>query len=937
MKCFCTFAQRVLIALATLWAFQISAMGAETDFIHHVQPILRAQCVACHNAQKAEGGLNLESLSLLVRGGDSGAGIVAGQGSTSELIKRVLATDDSKMPPDKNNVGARSLTADEIQLLQTWIDAGAPEGTAAPSSSMQWRALPDTVRPMYAMDATNDAQFVAAGRANQAIVYRWPINDGVADMALLVDPQVQAELKTSQPVADLDLIQSVAINGDGTRMATGGYRDVKIWRRSAGAIDDGIVAMLRGSKLVTTSPDRWRIARATFAPAVEIIDARTSKTTHRIAGTSLASSVVWQSDNQGLTVVGQDSLVHHFVIAPTESQDTMELKPVWSAKIEQPLQDGLWLTTDLLVGRTNDRRVQCWQLADGGDGMPKTLTKLERWADLSDVVALGRFDEAGQPRLAVAASDGTVRVYSGPEGMLLRSISHGGTIHHMAVSGDSTKLVSVGADGAIKAWNALDGALLWEQKNDIEFERSTERAERLAARQKSKVDRATARVPELEKAKQAEMDAQGKLQTARQQITEDLTKKQGELESQDKSVVEGEAAMATAKAAVDEAMKRLEATQKDLEERKKKQQAALKAKQEVEMKLQTMDKTIAGATQAIEKATNLLAQFQVTLENEKRSLGELEQAAAQIKAQQPAIPATRALFTADHRAVVTSHADGSMRWMRADKGTSQSVYRGGFATYVGVALTPDGRLYAATDDGRAVGWIDSNRWVLERSIGSPTESPFSDRVTALDFSDDGQFLVAGSGAPSRFGELKLLRVSDGSVVKDWGQVHSDSTLVARFSPDGSMVVTGAADKLVRIHSVSTDTPARTLEGHTHHVLGAVWHDDGHWIASSSADNTVKLWDVETGTTIRTIPGFGKEVTSLAFVGRTTQILSTSADQQTRLHEATNGNLIRAMGGPSDALYCVVATGRTPVALAGGQEGVLWIWQIDNGQPIQQLK
>ncbi|MFN9985991.1 MAG: hypothetical protein ACK52S_10605, partial [Pirellula sp.] len=80
-----------------------------------------------------------------------------------------------------------------------------------------------------------------------------------------------------------------------------------------------------------------------------------------------------------------------------------------------------------------------------------------------------------------------------------------------------------------------------------------------------------------------------------------------------------------------------------------------------------------------------------------------------------------------------------------------------------------------------------------------------------------------------------------------------------------------------------------------------------------------------------------EVTALAFVGRTNQIVSSSADQQTRVHDVTNGGLVRAIGGPSDAVYCAVVAGKTPVAFAGGQDGVLWIWQIDNGQALQQIK
>ncbi len=47
---------------------------------------------------------------------------------------------------------------------------------------------------------------------------------------------------------------------------------------------------------------------------------------------------------------------------------------------------------------------------------------------------------------------------------------------------------------------------------------------------------------------------------------------------------------------------------------------------------------------------------------------------------------------------------------------------------------------------------------------------------------------------------------------------------------------------------------------------------------------------------------------------------------------------RAIGGPAEAVYCSLVTGKGQiVAMAGGQDGVLWIWQLDNGQVLQQLK
>ena len=907
------------------------------DYANHVLPVLRANCLACHNTQKAEGGLNLESYEKLSKGGDSGVSFVAGKGLESELVRRVRATDESVMPPDKNAVGAKRLTPEEANLIQAWIDAGAPAGVLKPANVAQWKQVPDTVRPMYAMAASPDGQWVATGRANQTLVYRWPSLDGAADVAFLVDPAAQTQLQTALPVAHLDMVQSVAISPDASRIATGGFRDVKIWKRNTGVAEDGIGALLKGAHAVSMASNGVAIAKATRAPTLEIVRADKGSVSHTLECPSVVASMAWSSDGTKLWVVGEDAAAYQFLVEPNETGAAVAIKAAFVGKVEQPLKSLVTNDAQSLVGITPEKKTHWWALTAATAEVPAALQKIDRLGDVGDAIGLGRYEEGGVARVLVATGDGNVRVVQGTDGAVLRTVGHGAPIHHVIAAGDSSKFATIGADGLIKAWKSADGAMLWEQKVDSLGQRKLDQAELFLARHKSKVDRATAKVPELEKAKQAEMEAHGKLQTSRNQIMEELGKKQTELDAQTKAVADSEAAMAAAKAAVEEAMKKMEAATKDVEAKKQTQVAAMKAKTDVDAKLMTMDKTIATAAQAIEKAAMSLAQFQTNLEQEKQKTAQFEQGLAQVQAGAVPLPVLKGTFTADHRSIVTARNDGSISIIRGDKGLQQTVLVGGAANLNHLVATASGYICETLDDGRALVWDWGNRWVLERTIGNATESPFSDRVTAMDWSQDGQHLVVGSGAPSRFGELKMVRIADGGIAKDWGQVHSDSILVAKFSPDGLTVATGAADKLLRLHRVDADVPPRTLEGHTHHVLGVAWHDDSHWIASASADNTIKVWDVETGSSTRTIPGFGKEVTALAFVGRTNQVVSSSADRQIRVHDVSNGGQVRVIGGPGEAVYCSVVAGKVPMALAGGQDGVLWIWQLDNGQVLQQLK
>ena len=88
-------------------------------FDSDVRPILETKCLGCHNAEKHKGGLNLESVTGLQNGGDSGVATVAGKPDESLLFQRVLA---GEMPPEE----AGKLTASEIEKLRQWITAGAP-------------------------------------------------------------------------------------------------------------------------------------------------------------------------------------------------------------------------------------------------------------------------------------------------------------------------------------------------------------------------------------------------------------------------------------------------------------------------------------------------------------------------------------------------------------------------------------------------------------------------------------------------------------------------------------------------------------------------------------------------------------------------------------------------------------------------------------------
>ena len=93
-------------------------------FESKIRPLLAEHCYSCHSAkaEKLKGGLYVDSLEGLLKGGDLGSALIPGDAEKSLLIKAVRYTDaDLQMPPKGKKLSDR-----QIADLTRWVKAGAP-------------------------------------------------------------------------------------------------------------------------------------------------------------------------------------------------------------------------------------------------------------------------------------------------------------------------------------------------------------------------------------------------------------------------------------------------------------------------------------------------------------------------------------------------------------------------------------------------------------------------------------------------------------------------------------------------------------------------------------------------------------------------------------------------------------------------------------------
>ena len=67
-----------------------------------------------------------------------------------------------------------------------------------------------------------------------------------------------------------------------------------------------------------------------------------------------------------------------------------------------------------------------------------------------------------------------------------------------------------------------------------------------------------------------------------------------------------------------------------------------------------------------------------------------------------------------------------------------------------------------------------------------------------------------------------------------------------FSWDGSRVVSGSLDNIVRIWNATTGEVEAELKGHTDLVRSVAFSQEGSQVVSGSNDKTVRIWNTMTG-------------------------------------------------------------------------------------------
>ncbi|MCC7290449.1 MAG: protein kinase [Phycisphaerales bacterium] len=205
------------------------------------------------------------------------------------------------------------------------------------------------------------------------------------------------------------------------------------------------------------------------------------------------------------------------------------------------------------------------------------------------------------------------------------------------------------------------------------------------------------------------------------------------------------------------------------------------------------------------------------------------------------------------------------------------------------------------------------------------------------FSPDGRLVYA---APY-FGVGRVWEVATGRLVQELID-DEHGVFYGNFSPDGTRIVAGVGPQ-VCVWDIASGKRLSMLPGHTEHDIGAKFSLDGSLILSRAWDGTARVWDVETTPNPLMISDQGR---LCGFTPDGERMLLTDTDSDVRVREASTGKASvewshadpKGWGGTPPHPYiefaALLADGRRVLTVRGSSACV---WDAASGGLIREIE
>ncbi|WP_419187602.1 c-type cytochrome domain-containing protein [Stieleria bergensis] len=385
---------QLFVFLAALFPVcQLASAEPEVDYAKDIYPILETHCLGCHNSDEADGELVMDDFAAMMRGGEKGVALTAGEPNSSRMFLMVSGKMDPVMPPED----AEGLSDEELKLMATWIEQGAkgPSGPMPIKRSLRTpiiKANQQVAQPITAATLSTGGDLVAVARF--ATVH---VMQGDVESSIRLNADDKGKINSLQFSPD----SKTLLMGSGL---TGVYGRAAIYDWKSGQLVQEFT--VGGDTLYDAvfSPDGNTVAAAGYDAVIRLWDVASGKQLGELKGHNGAIyDLEYSPDGAVLISASADETVKVWNPQTMQRLDTLS-QPEGEVLVTKVTKDG----AHILAGSA-DNRIRIWQLKSKTTPAINPLVAA-RFVDESPAVAMD-FTPDGRQLLAVFES-GNAKVLS---------------------------------------------------------------------------------------------------------------------------------------------------------------------------------------------------------------------------------------------------------------------------------------------------------------------------------------------------------------------------------------------------------------------------------------------------------------------------------------------------------------------------------------------
>jgi WD40 repeat protein len=344
---------RLIWKLIPLAFIGFSAMADEpVSFVAKIAPLLKTQCLGCHDAELAEADYRLDTYQHLMKRGDGTAAVIAEQPDGSKLYQVLVHEDeDLRMPAQSDPLPEAS-----IDLIRQWIEQGAAFDGRAEDQPLT-ELLPEINHPLApekypapiplsALAFHPDQKELLVGGYHE--ITQWNLN---GELTRRISNQGERTYSI-----DLHPTTSYMVSASGTPGVIG---EVRVFDLSTGKAATVLIKTDEVIMDARYSPDGKTIAVAMPDGSTRLLDSETGKEKAELLGHSdQVLAVTWHPDGQRIATASRDHTAKIFDCQSGSSVATF-------TGHTRSVNDVAFLNGDEAVSVSDDGKAQLWNTRNG--------------------------------------------------------------------------------------------------------------------------------------------------------------------------------------------------------------------------------------------------------------------------------------------------------------------------------------------------------------------------------------------------------------------------------------------------------------------------------------------------------------------------------------------------------------------------------------------